>query len=85
MSEKKNEFKGYTLFNDLEDKTLRNRNRAVVMANIVEFNTKKLKITPKGASLVYGYFKVIPEEDRIEVYENFNQQVKERGYTATKP
>ena len=81
--ENKNEYKGYTLFNDIEDSTLRNRNRAVIMANIMEFNTRKMKVSPKGASLLIGYFERVPLADRKEVNNNFEVQVKERGYART--
>lgn len=74
------EYKGYTLFMDVEDKALRTRNRAVVMANIAEFNTKAQKITAKGVAMLTGYFDLVPKEDRKEVYEKFGECMKERGY-----
>lgn len=76
----KNEFKGYSLFNDVEDQALRNRNRAVIMANILEHNTKGMQVSPKGAALILGYFSNIPKEEREEVEKNFEQFAKERGY-----
>lgn len=75
-------YKGYSLFNDIEDSILRNRNRAVLMANITEFNTKNNKITPKGAALLLGYFNQVPMGDREIVMKNFETQVKERGYAT---
>ncbi len=78
-----NEFKGYSLFNDIEDKALQTRNRAVIMCNIIEQNTKKRLITPRGAALVLGYFQAIPEVERKEVQDKFDVMIKERGY-ATK-
>ncbi len=78
-----NEFKGYSLFSDIEDKKLQTRNRAVIMCNIIEQYTKNNLITPKGAALMIGYFHSIPEVERKEVYTEFERQVKERGY-ATK-
>ncbi|HET8689282.1 MAG TPA: hypothetical protein VFM18_21940 [Methanosarcina sp.] len=79
---KKNEFKGYSLFNDIEDVALRNRNRAVVMANMVEQNTKQRKMTPKGAQLVIGYFGQVPDADKEEVNNLFDGFIKERGYAS---
>lgn len=76
----KNEYKGYSLFNDLEDVALRDRNRAVVMANIVEQYTKSKRITPKGASLVIGYFNEIPEVERKQVNDLFEARLAEMGY-----
>lgn len=77
-----NEFKGYTLFNDIDDAALRNRNRAVIMANIAEFHTKGKKITPKGASILVGYFNAVPKDERLTVHEQFAQNMKERGYAT---
>jgi len=76
----KNEFKGYSLFNDIEDVELRNRNRAVILANIIEHNTKSRRVSPQGAALVLGYFSYVPMEDRKDVEERFEVIVKERGY-----
>ena len=75
-----NEYKGYCLFNDVEDAALRSRNRAVVMANIVEFNTKKSKVSNRGASLVIGYLSNVPTGERKYVMTLFTQHLKERGF-----
>lgn len=76
----KNEFKGYSLFNDIEDAELRNRNRAVILANILEHNTKDSRVSPKGAALILGYFSNVPQEERADVEQRFEKFVKERGY-----
>lgn len=76
----KNTYKGFTLFNDVDDVALRNRNRAVIMANIVEQHTKKNKITPQGAALALGYFSVIPKEDKKDVQARFDNRITEMGY-----
>lgn len=73
-------YKNYPLFTDIEDKALQTRNRAVIMANIAEANTKNKLISPKGAALIIGYFDCIPEADRAGVQAAFEQQVVERGY-----
>jgi len=75
-------YKGYTLFNDIEDDKLRNRNRAVLMANIAEFNIRQKKITPRGAGLIIGYFAEIPLKERKEVMESFSEHMRERGYAT---
>lgn len=76
------EYKGYSLFNDIEDKALQTRNRAVIMCNIVEQYTQKNLITPRGAALVFGYFSAIKLEDRKDVNTSFEKMIKERGYAA---
>ena len=74
------QFKGFDLFTDIEDVSLRNRNRAVVLANIAEDNTRNRLISPGGAGLILGYFKQIPEHERDDVRNQFVQNMKERGY-----
>lgn len=76
----KNEFKGFSLFSDIEDIRLRTRNRAVVLCNIAEDNMRERRISPKGFSLILGYFGVIPDEEKNMVKDAFANQMKERGY-----
>lgn len=80
MQEQVSEYKGYCLFNDIEDVILRSRNRAVVMANIAEFNTRNKKISPRGAALTIGYMENIPLHERKSVMIEFTKHMKERGY-----
>jgi hypothetical protein len=75
-----NEYKGYSLFKDIEDSALRIRNRAVIMANIAETHTKQQRVTAKGASLLVGYFKEVPDVEKKSVMERFGEFMKERGY-----
>lgn len=78
------EFKGYSLFNDIEDAALRDRNRAVVMANIVEDHVQPdSTISPRATLLILGYFNRVPEEQRREVMDLFRAEVRRRGF-ATK-
>lgn len=79
----KNEFKGFSLFNDIEDAILRTRNRAVVLANIADDHSRNRRINPKGLSLILGYFQEIPAEERAGVKDKFAQNMKERGYVIT--
>lgn len=75
-------YKGFALFNDITDTDLRNRNRAVVLSNIAIDSTKKAtkRISPRGASLVLGYFNNIDVADRPQVEEMFKQRMIESGY-----
>jgi len=83
MQKQINEFKGFSLFNEMKDEALRNRNRAVVMANITEDNlTSHKRITPKGAVLVLGYFTALPENERAVALELYEQQLQQRGFTG---
>lgn len=75
-----NTYKGFSLFNDIEDAVLRLRNRAVVLANIAEDNTKDRLISPKGAGLVLGYTSKLPKEDVASVTESFKNEMIRRVF-----
>lgn len=75
-----NTYKGFSLFNDIEDAVLRLRNRAVVLANIAEDNTKDRLISPKGAGLVLGYTSKLPKGDVASVTESFKNEMIRRGF-----
>lgn len=75
-----NEYKGFSLFNDIEDDILRIRNRAVVLANIAEDHTENMKISMKGASLIFGYFALVPPHEKFAVQQKFEEQMKARGF-----
>lgn len=79
----KNEFKGFSLFSDVEDVALRTRNRAVILCNMADDNQKNRMISPKGLSLILGYFGAIPDEEKNVVKEAFAAQMKERGYVIS--
>ena len=78
-----NKFKGYSLFKDIEDVALRDRNRAVVMSNMCEQNTKDKKINGRGISLVAGYFRLLPKEERSSVLSKFEIFMGERGFAKS--
>lgn len=83
MSQEKqvNEYKGFSLFNDVEDAVLRTFNRARILANIAEDYTNKHKrISAGGAGLIIGYFDKVPQEDRKSVKEKFAELMKGNGY-----
>lgn len=75
-------YRGFNLFNDVEDVSLKNRNRAVVLSNIaVDYLSKKTKmVSPKGASLILGYFQNIPDEDKADVQERFKENMFKNGF-----
>lgn len=70
----------YDTFKSIKDEELRTRNRAVVMSNIYEDNAIKDGISPKGATLLFGYFKQIPDDERKVVFSEFKKKMKERGF-----
>lgn len=75
-----NEFKGFSLFNDIEDVNLRNRNRAVVLANIAENHSKNRRISVNGVGLILGYFKSITDDDKADVKNRFVNEMNSRGF-----
>jgi hypothetical protein len=82
MQNQNNEFKGFSLFNDIEDAELRTRNRSVVMCNIAEdhVDRKTKRISPKGAALILNYFANIPAEEREIAKNKFAEDMNVRGF-----
>ena len=74
------EFKGFSLFHDIDDRDLRTRNQAVVLANMAESSSKSKKISANGMGLIIGYFDKIEPEDRETVRGKFMAFMKERGF-----
>lgn len=77
-----NEYKGFSLFNDIEDIALRMRNRSVVMCNMAaDYADKRTKrISPKGASLILNYFASVPANERDATKNLFAEEMKTRGF-----
>lgn len=77
-----NDYKSYSLFNDIEDVPLRNRNRAVVLANIAEdhVDRKSKRVSLKGAALILGYFANVADADKDDVKNRFAENMKQRGF-----
>lgn len=73
-------YKGFALFDDVEDAVLRTNNRARVLTNIAEDHTKNSRITPKGAGLILGYFAQIPGDERLAVQQRFTELMKQSGF-----
>lgn len=80
MQNYKNNYKGFSLFNDIDDSELRMRNQAVVLTNIAQDNVRDKKISPKGAGLILGYFGLIDPNDRGDVQELFKQNMLRSGF-----
>lgn len=76
------EFNGLNLFNDVEDVFLKTRNRAVVMFNIFDDNHKEGKLSSRHTAELVGYFRQIPEMERKEAYDKFQEMLRERGMVA---
>lgn len=75
-----NEYKTISLFNDIEDRELRNRNRAVILANELERGFTRGKVTAKAAAFIMGYFANVPEDERKEVKDKFIEFAYDRGF-----
>lgn len=73
-------FKGFSLFNDVEDESLQSFNRARILANIAQDHLKGGRVNVKGAALVLGYFKELPEAERLPVKMKFEQLMKQDGF-----
>lgn len=76
-----NEYKGYSLFFDVDNVSLRNRNRAVVMANMFPKNKHgEDKVPLKVTVDMLTYFSRIPPAERKEVLILLTQRLAEEGY-----
>ena len=75
---------GTSLFNDVEDIQLRDRNRGVVLANIYEDNmSDSKKMNQKGLNILAAYYRAIPTDERPEAYNGMFVELCKRGI-ATK-
>lgn len=79
-----NNYKGFNLFFDVSDESLRSRNQAVVMANIFEDHQRDGKLSINGTGLLLGYFDCIAHQFRGLVNNKFQLLLKERGYVIAK-
>lgn len=83
MTNKRDDFRGFSLFSDIEDYVLRVRNRACVLANMAEDNSQSSLINAKGVSLILGYFQQVPEDEREDLTAKFKTTMAERGFRIT--
>lgn len=73
-------YKGFSLFNDIEDVALQTQNRARVLFNIAEDHIKSKRINQKGVALILGYFHQVPEQDRLSVQNVFKDMMLKNGF-----
>ncbi len=71
------EYKGYDLFLDCEDQALQARNRAVVLWNIFESNSKDGRTNARGAADMVGYTREVPEAERKDMLKAFHLFIQE--------
>jgi len=70
----------YTLFEEVEDRELRDRNRGVVMVNIYEDYCRDDKMSAAGVAALLGYFKQIPDDEQASAFVMFNTLIQQRGH-----
>lgn len=73
-------FKGFGLFNDVEDAQLKAQNRARMMVNIVMDHSKNGKFNVKGVALSTGYMNCIPKGERKDVIDAFIRGMEREGF-----
>lgn len=73
-------FKGFGLFNDVEDASLKAFNRARMLVNIAIDHSKNGKFNAKAVSLTSGYMKLIPKGERKAVVDEFVRLMKKEGF-----
>lgn len=81
----KNNFKGFSLFNEVEDSTMRAYNRARLMVSMMEDNVDKVtkKVTAKGSHLVLQYFAQIPENERVDATKQVELIFQKKGINVS--
>lgn len=74
-------FKGYSLFNNVEDFDLKSHNRGVVIANIIEehYDVVSNRVSTRGLSLILGYFNEIPALERKAAHSSLKSELTKRG------
>tara|TARA_R110000765_G_scaffold303784_1_gene397783 strand:- start:415 stop:762 length:348 start_codon:yes stop_codon:yes gene_type:complete len=81
-----NNYKGYALFLDVEDKQQRINNQAKVLANIFEDNLDKTGVlkgkgcSDKGAELIIGYANQLKEYDKAAIAIIYKKLMNKRGF-----
>lgn len=79
MQTQQNNYNGYDLFLDVEDKALRNRNRAVCLYNIFESHSHNGLLSARGTSDMVGYVQAVPKDERAEVVSTLSLMLKNEG------
>ena len=80
----KNDYKGYSLFNDIDSAFLRIKNRGTVLANMIETGQVGTSIKHDATADVIGYFGSIPDAEKSETLRSMQQELKTRGIEITK-
>lgn len=75
-----NEYNGFALFNDVEDKELQAFNRGRVMTNIYVDNQQDGNTNVKGSGLIIGYFSKIDPTERAAAQAAFVAEMKKEGF-----
>lgn len=76
-------YKGYHLFNLVDDFETRANNRGAMMCNIYgEFSFADGKASPHAMSLILGYFNEVPDADKERAMEFFSVHAKDRGFAV---
>lgn len=81
-----NSYKDMSLFKDVEDATLRARNRGVVMGNIAMdgFVSNDKPAKAKSQTDLLAYFAMIPENERRPAIQIFLDYMKSEGFALEK-
>ena len=74
------EYRGHSLFYDVEDKELQASNRAAVMLNMYEQAVFDPTVRIPLQATLFGYFGCIPPEERRLVRTKFAEHAASRGY-----
>lgn len=75
------DFKGYPLFDDVDDVEIRRRNQATSMVNMFEEHSRGGKVSAKGLQLIVEYFSKLLPTERASVRAMFTDVLKQRGNT----
>jgi len=73
-------YKGFSLFDDLDNLNDRAVNRGRIMANIVVDHQRDGKFSPKGMALSGGYMRSIPAAERKAALSEFVKAMRKEGF-----
>lgn len=80
MQNNNNEFKGYSLFNDIEDAEVQRYNRARILVNIMEDHSDEFRnVNLTGLMLCKGYFDLVAPEERDNVLNEAKKLLEKKG------
>ena len=73
-------YKSYSTFSDVEDRSIRIKNQGVTIANIIEDNMVRGKVTRRGLYFAKEYLGFIVLNDKEAVINECEKELKHRGY-----